>query len=110
MAVATTKSSEPSESGPSAISETPSPFLELPTPLRFLVYSFLSSFSCSNLGQLGKAKHLGLVQTCRQIREEAPPEIQKATEIFYHDHDKMWYATQGENIGITKGQLWMDVK
>jgi hypothetical protein len=54
-------------SASSAASETPSPFLELPAELRFLVYSFLSPFSSSDPKEFGRLQHSRLVQTCRQI-------------------------------------------
>jgi len=91
---------------PSVAFDAPSRFLQLPAELRFLVYSFLSPYSSTDREHFGKAQHLDLIQTCRQIREEAPPEIYKAAEDFYRDYEKNWYESHGERIGIKKNRSW----
>jgi hypothetical protein len=93
-------------SAPSVTSESPSTFLQLPAELRFLIYSFLSPISSTNRDEFGKTHHLNLIQTCRQIREEAPPEIEKATQQFYRDYKKTRYKDHGERIRVKKGRSW----
>ena len=94
---------------PSFATSTASRFLQLPAELRFLVYSFLSPYSSTDREHFGKAQHLNLIQTCRQIREEAPPEIEKAIEGYYRNYERHWYDSQGERICIKKDRSWDSV-
>ncbi|KAI4682506.1 hypothetical protein J4E81_009580 [Alternaria sp. BMP 2799] len=91
---------------PSVALDAPSRFLGLPAELRFLVYSYLSPYSSTDREHFGKAQHLDLIQTCRQIREEAPPEIEKAAEGFYRNYERNWYDSHGERIWIKKDRSW----
>jgi len=94
---------------PSVAPETASHFLQLPAELRFLVYSYFSPYSSTDRGHFGKAQHLDLIQTCRQIREEAPPEIEKAAEGFYRSYERNWYDSHGERIRIKRDRSWDSV-
>ena len=91
---------------PSVALDAPSCFLQLPAELRFLVYSYLSPYSSTDRKHFGKTQHLDLIQTCRRIREEAPPEIHKAAEGFYRDYEKNWYEKYSESIHIKKELSW----
>ncbi|KAI4650549.1 hypothetical protein J4E93_002905 [Alternaria ventricosa] len=91
---------------PSVTPSTASRFLQLPPELRVLIYPFLSPYSSTDREHFGKAQHLNLIQTCRQIREEAPLEIEKAAENFYRNYEKTWDESHGEQIRIKKYGSW----
>jgi hypothetical protein len=96
-------------SAPSIASDPPTSFLQLPAELRFLIYSFLSPISSTNRNDFGKTHHLNLIQACRQIRQEAPPEIEKATQQFYRDYEKSRYKDHGERICVRKCHSWCHI-
>jgi hypothetical protein len=97
----TTKFCKLTVSPPPTAPAKPVSFLDLPTELRFIVYTYLSPHSGSTRGRFGTTFYSNLIRTCKQIRQEAPPEIEKVVKSYLRGYEKQWLEKHGEAIKIT---------
>jgi hypothetical protein len=66
---------------PAALTK-PRSFLNLPAELRIMVYTYLSPYSGNLREKFDVTSYLNLIRTCKQIQQEAPPEIQRAAKLY----------------------------